>query len=240
MTTATPAKKRSQPTVPGPVGKVVEKAREVAEGVKEHGTGIGLRTATAAELCERADALNEAETRFQEIRVNYSSRLSPNLKRANAEAAKFIINAKKPISCVLGDAWNESWVEAGFLQHHLRCPKKVVDRIALVDRIAIYLAAHPECEAAAQSITAVRAGEVHHALSSANRAVGHYETERKTSRLARDKAKKALHKMVGDVIIELRRTLPRESTLWSSFGLTAPKPQTRRRKADAGAVSLAG
>jgi hypothetical protein len=225
-------KKRSQSTVPGPVGKAVEKAREVADGVEAHGAAISLKSATASEIRVLADELNRAETAFQAIRVRFSSELAPDLKETNRAAGTFIINAKKPISCVLGDTWNEGWVEVGFLQSHLRCPGKVVDRIALLDRMAIYLGDHPECEAPGQKITAARARELHQALSKADRALGLTETGRKEIRVTRDQAKKALRKLVADVIVEVRRKLTADSALWSAFGLDAPKPRAPRpRKA---------
>ncbi len=220
-------KKRSQPTVPGPVGKVVEKAREVADGVEVHGAAISLKSATAPEIRVLADELNRAETAFQAIRVSFSSELAPNLKAVNREAGRFIINAKKPISCVLGDTWNEGWVEVGLL-HSLACPKKVVDRIALLDRMAIYLGDHPECEAPGQKITAERARELHQALSKADRGFGFTGTQRKEIRVTRDQARTALRKLVADVIVEVRRKLPANSALWSSFGLDAPKPRAPR------------
>lgn len=188
-----------------------------------------MRTATATEIRNYADLLNDAETAFQGSRVNYVSILSPNLKNSNAQSAKFLGDAKKPISCVLGNQWNSHYVEAGFLQD-LTIPRRIDARIALLDRLAIYLAAHPECEAAKQNITAARARELHTTLTTANRAIGHYETDHKALRIARDTAKKELHNLVSDVVAEVRRKLKADSTLWSSFGLTAPKPRAPRPK----------
>ncbi len=222
------ARKKHIPSVPGPVGKAIEKAREIADGVEAHGAVIGLRSATAPEIRGLADGLNRAETGFQAIRVSFSAELAPNLKEANRAAGRFIVNAKKPISCVLGDTWNEGWVEAGWLLRTLACPRKITDRIALLDRLAIFLGDHPECEASAQNITAQRAREVHQNLSKANRSLGLTETARKEIRVTRDQTKKELHQLVTAVIIEVRRKLPADSSLWSSFGLCSPKPRAPR------------
>jgi len=185
-----------------------------------------------------ADELNAAETVYQAVLASHSSTLSPDLKKANAEAGAFIIGAKKVIGFSLGDAWTPAWAEAGFLHDHLKCPKKVVERIALLDRLAIYLGGHPESQSETQKITATRASELHRALAKASRAIGHYDTERKEARTTRDKAKTALHKMAADVIVEIRRKLTVTSPLWDSFGLNAPKPRAPRpRKVKAATVS---
>jgi hypothetical protein len=223
------SKKRSPlPTVPGPVGKAVEKAREVAEGIEAHGATVGLKSATAPQILALADDLNATQTDYQAVLASLTAKLRPELKAADEAANTFIIGAKKVIGFSLGDAWSPAWAEAGFLHDNLRTPTKTVDRIALLDRLAIYLASHPESQGKTQKITATQAAALHKALSRASRAMGHYDTQRKETRAARDKAKQALHKTVADVVVEIRRKLTADSPLWDAFGLTAPKPRAPR------------
>jgi hypothetical protein len=236
------SKKRSPlPTVPGPVGKAVEKAREVAEGIEAHGATIGLKSATAPEIQALANELNGAETDYQAVLANLTSVIRPELKVARDEANSFIMGAKKVIGFTLGDAWSPAWAEAGFLGDNLKTPVKTVERIALLDRLAIYLAAHPEAQTKTQKITATQAAARHKALSQANRVLGHSETLRKKSRATRDKARRALHKTVADVVVEIRRKLTADSPLWDAFGITAPKPRAPRpRKGTKAATTATG
>jgi nucleoid DNA-binding protein len=222
-------KKRAQPpTIPGPVGQAAEKARGVANGVEKHGAELNLKAASVTEIRSLADKLIDSETVYQAALAELTTTISPELKLANAAAGRFIRNAKKPISCVLGDRWNPGWSETGFLHDKLRCPKKIAERIPLLERLAIFLRLHPECEAPGQDITAARAAELHQRLSRASRAVGQFDTDRRAARAARNKAKKEMHKLVADVIVEIRRKLTAESTLWGAFGLDAPKPRAAR------------
>jgi len=63
----------------------------------------------------------------------------------------------------------------------------------------------------AQGVTAARAGELHQALTAANKALDSGATSRKELRSQRDKAKTTLCKMLSGVIGELRNRLPIDS-----------------------------
>ena len=154
--------------------------------------------------------------------------MRPAYQKANAEGRKFIIDSKKVLSIPLGDTWNDSWKEAGFHNAHLKSPKTTVDRIAELDRLSRYFAAHPEHEAKSQTITAERASELHLALTKANSELDSFDTDRKNAKTTRDKVNQELRNLVTGVIVEIRRRLPKDSALWETFGLTAPKPRAPR------------
>jgi hypothetical protein len=240
MNETTSTKRPPAPTIPKPVGEAIELAHQVATGVDNHGVSLGLKMATGDQIRHLAKDLTDTETAFQASVAAQTREISPALKEANAEAAKFIQRAKKPISCVLGDRWSAAYVEVGFLHGHLRCPLRIAERVALLGRMAIFLKNHPECEAEKQGVTAARAEALYRQLSGAFQASSDHEVERRANRAARDAASRAMRKLVADVIVEVRRKLTAESTEWRAFGLQAPKSRSRASSAAASPAAPAG
>jgi len=228
MTDIASKKRKADPTVPTPVGASIVVALQLAKGMDSKATEVGITFATGEQIRTAANDLNAAEDIYQKVLASKNASLRPAYKKATAEGRKFIIDAKKVLSIPLGDTWNDSWKEAGFHNAHLKSPKTTVDRIAELDRLSRYFAAHPEHEGTAQTITAKRASELHLALTKATNELDSFDTDRKNARQVRDKANRELRSMVTGVIVEIRRRLPKDSTLWETFGLTAPKPRAPR------------
>jgi len=231
--------RKADPTVPAPVGASIVVALQLAKGMESKGTEVGITFATAKQIRTAATKLNAAEDVYQTILASKNASLRPAYKKANAEGRKFIIDAKKVLSIPLGDTWNDGWKEAGFHNAHLKSPRTTVARIAELDRLSRYFAAHPEHEGSAQSITAERARELHLALTQANDELDRFDTDRKNAKQVRDKANRELRSMVTGVIVEIRRRLPKESALWETFGLTAPKPRASRPRQEKAAKTHA-
>jgi hypothetical protein len=228
MSEAIETKRPQSPTIPRPIGEAIEWAYQVADAVDNHGISLGLKGATGGEIRRSATGLKDAETVFQEAVAKHSKEISPALKAANADAVQFIRGVKKPMSFVLGDRWNPAYVEAGFLNGNLQCPGKISERVALMDRLSIFLKKHPECEAEKHQITAARAAELYQKLSAAFQASIQHDVARKESRAVRDSANKAMRKLLADVTVEVRRKLCAASPAWNAFGLQAPKPRIRK------------
>jgi len=226
-------KKKSKPsTVPNPTGEVCTLALRVADGVAAQGAAAGVKFATAAEILEARTVTLTTEAQYQAVLSVRSSGLQASLNQADAAGRKFISDTKKVLAIALGDIWSQAWAETGYLNGTLKTPSTLVERETLLHSLFLYLTKHPELEAVAQGVTAARAGELHQALTAANKGLDSGATSRKELRSQRDKAKAKLRKMLSGVIGELRNRLPIDSPLWDSFGLTAPKPRPRRPRAE--------
>jgi len=217
MTEIASKKPKHERTVPGPVGASIVVARQLAKGMDSKAAEVGITFATGEQIRIAATELNASEDVYQKVLASKSARLRPAYDKANAEGRKFIIDSKKVLSIPLGDTWNDSWKEAGFHNAHLKSPKTTVDRIAELDRLSRYFAAHPEHEGKSQTITAERASELHLALTKANNELDSFDTDRKNAKQARDKANQELRSMVTGVIVEIRRRLPKDSPLWENL-----------------------
>jgi len=225
-------KKTPSPTVPNALGEACTLGGHVADGLEVHGAEAGIKYATAADL---RTAIQEALTSEDAYQAVLGKRLQgnyPAFKKADTEGRKFIKGSKKVLSHHLGDTWNQSWSEPGFLGDNLKTPSKLAERETLLQALARYFAAHPECEAPGQNVTAARAAEVHLAVANAKKGIDVGDTLRKDLRTQRDKAARKLRKMLSGLIGEIRNRLPIDSPLWDSFGLTAPKPRPRRPRAE--------
>jgi hypothetical protein len=224
-------KKPSSPTVPNALGEACAVGGRVAAGMEAHGSEAGIQYATAADLRAAIHDALTAEDAYQAVLGKRLQANYPAFRKADAEGRAFIQGAKKVLSLHLGDTWNQSWSEPGFLGNSLRTPVKLAEREALLQALARYFAAHPECEAPGQGITAARASAVHQAVVAARRNVDAGDTVRKNLRARRDQAARKLRRMLSGIIGEIRNRLPIDSPWWDSFGLTAPKPRPRGPRA---------
>lgn len=98
---------------------------------------------------------------------------------------------------------------------------------------ARYFAADKTREAAGQGITAEKAQKLYATMASAQKALAENGTRRKELRAERDQADANLRLLMRGVIAEIRVRLSKDSPLWGSFGLSAPKARKRKAKADA-------
>jgi len=224
-------KKPSSPTVPNALGEACTLGGRVAAGLEAHGSEVGIQYATAAEVRAAIQNALTSEDAYQAVLGKRLQANYPAFRKADAEGRAFIKGAKKVLSLHLGDTWNQSWSEPGFLGVNLKTPAKLAERETLLQALARYFAAHPECEAPGQGITAARAAAVHQAVVDARRDVDAGDTVRKNLRTQRDQAARKLRKMLSGIIGEIRNRLPIDSPLWDSFGLTAPKPRPRGPRA---------
>jgi len=69
------------------------------------------------------DGAIAAQTAYQKSRSKRGDSVGPEYKAAVAATDEFFGKAKKALAAHLGDQWNESWIEAGFVNRSTRSPK---------------------------------------------------------------------------------------------------------------------
>jgi len=232
----------------------------MAEALETHGDEIEIDR--DADMIRKA--LAKARTRDEDFQSHLADRttvLTPALKAVDQEGREFIGKSIKVLRVHLGERWNQSWSEAGFLDGKSAIPSRLDRREALLQSLATYFTSHPQFENKDFTVTAARAQELFDAMGKAQRAIQDSESKQVELRVARDKAVNTLRKRMRGVITDLNAVLNVDSPLWKAFGVNPPtvrpktvkpkaakKPRKRSRaaapdataKTDASAVSLAG
>jgi len=191
-------------------------------------TGVKHNTAKIVEADLKG--ARTADSAFLKARTRRLQVLTPAQNLAHAEAGKFIINAKSMMTGELGSVYNQEWFEVGFQDHSLATPMAMPKRMALLKRIATYLADHPRFENAPLHVTAVKGEALHERYTGARDAVLGSKTLEDSLSTARKAKREALRKRISSLQKELGQTLEDNDPLWLSFGITPPADVKEKRR----------
>lgn len=207
--------------IPRQYDQLISYSQDIIEGLKKHGSQLGLQQNTAASLAGILAAAKTAEQAFQGSRAIPGDTLTPAQSEADAAAKKYFQTAKKILGEKLGDQWSAAWAEAGFVNGSLAVPAKIGERESLLLTISQYLVKHPGSENADLNVTAARGLQLHEALRAARNARKDYTLEHKSKKETRDAAVASLKKHLSWTISDLKRVMPGDDLRWHSFGLAA-------------------
>lgn len=222
--------------IPHQYDQLISYAGDVIEGLNQHGSQLGLQQHTAASLTALAGAAKSAEQAFQGSRAIPGETLTPAQNKADAEARKFILAAKKVLGEKLGDQWSSAWAEAGFVNGSLAVPGTLGERESLLLTISQYLVSHPAAESTDLDVTAARASQLHNALRAARGARKSHTVAHKTKKAERNTAVGALRKSLSWTISDLKRVLAAGDPRWHSFGLVVRNTSAAASEAEPAAV----
>jgi len=197
-------------------------ATDMMDGYTKCPVALNLNSKTPALIQVDLDAAIAARTAYQKSRSKRGESVGPEYKAAVAATDEFFGKAKKALAAHLGDQWNESWIEAGFVNRSTRLPKTASGREQLIKDLAAYFADHPGYELPTITVTAARAKELQLALTETRSSTKSHKGDQGTLRDARDAAVATLRRRLSSVVTELRVHLADDSPLWKAFGLTAP------------------
>jgi hypothetical protein len=215
-------------------------AARAGDGLKAHGSAVGVKQTTATVMEEALSTARAAEAAFQTSYVEGQTVFSADLKAADAAAATFLSRTKRMLKLSLGDKWTPRWAEVGFVSGTIQTPRPRPEREALLLAVARHLEASPEREVPAVEVTAARARAVHAQLAAARAAATEHEVAHRGLKSARGTAVTALRKRLRALRAELAVLLTSDDPRWSAFGLTAPgdRPKTARTKPRSGTSPL--
>jgi hypothetical protein len=125
-----------------------------------------------------------------------------------------------------GDRWNTMWAQAGFVQPSTRIPRRVQDRISLVQKVGTFLTDNPSYEVADRDMTAAKATELYTAIEAAQDSLQTKQAALKTASDALDATQAALVKAMQGLIKILSATLSPSDPRWQAFGLNIPATQS--------------
>jgi hypothetical protein len=216
--------------IPLPYDGVCAVSLRLIGGLSTHEQTLGLKQTTAEVLRQTLEEAQNRQQAYQAVLGERPACQTPARQASDRDGRQFINAAKKVLRHHLGDQWNQSWSEAGFVDPSIATPDKLSGRETLLQALAAYFKAHPDQESADFGVTAERAAELHQSMSAAQNAVHDYSARRTMLKADRDKAVAALRKRLRGAVAELALLLERDSPLWSAFGLTAPARQNRSKK----------
>ncbi len=215
-------------SIPNQLDQAFPMAQKMVDGLKTHGTTVGVLHNTATKLEADLQAAREAENTYQGARAERQL-MSPALKEARKAGTTFITNVKNVLKPHLGQSWNTRWAEAGFVNNSLRNPVRVAEQEEMLKILAAFFTEHTGWESAGHGVTAARALELYDTLKTADKAAQLLDVNIGEFKQERDAAVKQLKSRMRGLIAELKQLLTPLDSRWAAFGLNAP-----------GAISRAG
>jgi len=167
------------------------------------GKEMGVKHNTAKIFEADLKAARTADGAFLKARTRRLQVLTPAQTAAHEEAGKFIVNAKSMMTGELGSEYNQAYSEAGFQDHSLATPAAMPKRMALLERIASYLADHPQFENGPLHVTAAKGSALHARYTAARDAVLGSKTLEERLSTTRKAKREALRKRINSLQKEL-------------------------------------
>ena len=149
------------------------------------------------------------------------------LKNKDAEAKKFLSDARDVLKKGLGTAPSADWVLAGYTEPgSTAVPETQDDRFASLNALRQYLTANPGYQVAGSAlipeVTPARAQALRTQISDARSAIDLAETAQGQAKAARDAAVTEGRKNLIALVGELTRRLSPDDPRWEAFGLNIP------------------
>lgn len=205
-----------------------------------HGKGIGVELNTPVRVKKDLAGVREADTAFKAVRATRLDVLTPSQKSIDAEARRFILQCKHVLKDQFGANWNLGWSQAGFSAGSHRVPTRIDEREALVERLATYLASHPELEVEKFGVTARAAFDLHERFTKIRADLKNSQAEERRLSENRKTKVEGLRKRLRGLASELGQLLSDEDERWMAFGMTPPATVKARRKAARAAKATSG
>ena len=224
--------------VPDRNGRFLKSCDTMETALTTHGAAIGVKQNTADVLAAELKTFRGLDALFVASRSRGKDELTPALRKADADAQKYINDARHVLKGALGSHYNQDWIDAGFLNGSLAMPKRIGDRDILVSALAGYFTTQAPLENASLKVTAVAGAEIHERLSGLQKAILNHNSKEKELSGKRTAALKALRKRVRGLISELKQVLAADDVRWILFGIDSPA-ERKRKNAEAKAEARA-
>ena len=207
--------------LPSGIDALFSLADRVVVGLEIHGPWLGIDR--AAEL---SDVLREARGVEDAFAVARARKAEAGRRFAVADGALtgWLAKARLVVMLVLGSAWSERWLEAGFSHRQTNVPKRLAARMELGRRLTAFFAAHPEYAMPIAGVGVAEAQAICGEIAEAEREVRAAKVEAAQCKRARDAAEKRLRWTMRSVRLFISAALEKGDPRWLSFGLNLPKP----------------
>lgn len=210
-------------SIPKNLSDLLHLASECKSGAAAIGGSIPLVLNTSSIIGSERANLVQSQIAFRGSLSGLPD-LRTGLKEARIEGRAFATKTRNWLENSLGSTHNLRWSEVGFDNNSLRIPKDDAGLVALLERMYLYLQAHPTQENTDPkvNVTAARGQAAWNALDTAINAMNTKEEQMATKKDARDKAVIRLRKRLRGLVNELGQHLEDNDPRWRRFGLNLP------------------
>jgi hypothetical protein len=228
---------------PTHIDPLLRKGNRSLATLKSLEPGLGTQLNTPTRLGQDVTAYRKAVEAYDGSHALRIKTLYPKQRKLDREAKQLISKTKNTLKPTFGSAWNERWTDAGFLAKTIATPSALSERITLLQRLAIFLQAHPEFEVEKLDVTAAKADELARNLTKIRQTLEKQETLEGNLATQMKTARTALEKRLRGLRHELSQLLADDDPRWSTFGYQSPaarqeaRRQLHRARAKAGAES---
>lgn len=188
----------------------------------------------AARLRSSLEAAKDADAGFQTGRTRWDGAIRPASRDAKGALRAFIVKARTRLKLRLGETWNSTWANAGFITASLAMPQKLAEQANLVATLGRFLQAHPEHEDSELGITVEEAARLFAAYVACIQNDDAQRVSQSTLRQKRDAAVAALRNQTWAVVYQLRVVLADGDPRWKALGIKPRRvfASTQRLSAD--------
>ncbi len=198
--------------------------RDAEDGVNQLGVTIGLKQNTGPLIKADTDALSAAGDQYAAADTAVRD-ANGVLRVAVSNARGYLMLGRDLLKPTLGGKANTAWAETGFSDRSLAVPNGDDLLQAMLDKMKVYLTAHPNLENAPANFTAAQSGTLFAALQAARsgpNGVNAKEATRQTAKTTRDQTEAALRRRLTGLLGELNQLLDPLSPHWVTFGFRKP------------------
>lgn len=200
-------------------------ATDAADGLKDHGTAVGIQQNTEAKVRANLTGAKAAQKAFTDASTAEDGALGMH-RSANSNVKAFLALAKRELT----DSGSGKLPAGLWPAGTTAIPDDETKRLALLEKIADFLQEHPDAETERKNFTQTQARALHAALTDARRTLNAAVRNRVNARAARDEADRALYERLSGLLSELDQLLKDDSEDWYWFGFTPPAGAERPAK----------
>ena len=196
-------------------------AEDIADGLKTHEQGVGVKQNTQAVF--RA-ALTQEQTAFDAHGVTKSglSTAYSGLQIADSNAKAYLGDVRLVLVKRYGQRWTTAWAQTRFPNQSTAVPRTQDERFGLCLSLKKYFEDNPTHENADMGATATLAAAHHGAIQAAREAINTASTANATAQRAYETAWANLLGKIRGFIGEVGGLLADDDPRWHAFGLSMP------------------
>ena len=207
--------------LPDDLDALLTLGEDAADGATAHAATIGLLQNTEARIRADIATLRTAKLNSETAKATkVAATAVQTVADSNGKAA--IGAASNVLTVRYGSPWSTAWAPTGFPNNSIGVPRRIAERMNLLESLHQYFVANPTHENAPLSVTSAQFATLFTALSDARSAVNAAITASATALAGRGNAETGLRRRLRGTIDELGQLLDDTDPRWYAFGLVPP------------------
>jgi hypothetical protein len=214
-----------QNTIPDNRGQISGLGEKIKAGLTALGVSLGITQITTASFGALLAAFNAALGVYNSARS--SRRQAYDLFHSKeADLVSWLKVVRGILTGDFGNHWNTMWAQTGFTAPSTAIPRRLQDRIALVQKLAVFFTENPSYEVPDKDVTAAEATALRDAVLAAQDPLQTANVALKAAAGVLQSTQTALVKNMRFLVKILSGTLGRNDPRWEGFGLNIPGTDT--------------